>query len=371
MSRIFELDDRTSVEYPNATHFAFVPAIIKVAGVPVIRDGVSVSIIDDQTGKQYREFREPFSGGARFDIRRYLQIMFGDLSQAVVDYGKAFVDSPVKKTATVSVALHQGEEQQEIISFKIDALWGGISAGESSGGVFNRRWFTNYPFTFDLFTQSGDALDVRVDGKSDPGVEFVDHAPNAIGATPFRRRLVNPAHLFDASQVEQSIHVAAPHSLVLKNDTERTGLTAYTLTVDRCDSGVYLRWIDRQGRYCYYLFKLLGTAAATTISASWERNTMTTPTAYVGGQNIETPAQQSLTTKPTISIGAKLIDSETFDFLLTATRSPIVDVFDGYDGNTPMWHRVNIVAGNYTKTTKNFQDFTMTIEQPVQTSQTL
>lgn len=40
---------------------------------------------------------------------------------------------------------------------------------------------------------------------------------------------------------------------------------AYTLTIDRCTMGVYLRWIDHQGRYCYYLFRDQGTAAAVSV----------------------------------------------------------------------------------------------------------
>ena len=47
-------------------------------------------------------------------------------------------------------------------------------------------------------------------------------------------------------------------------------------------------------------------------------------------------------------------------------------VFDGYDANdAPLWHRVNIVAGSYEKTTKHYQDFIFSIEEPALSAQML
>ena len=60
---------------------------------------------------------------------------------------------------------------------------------------------------------------------------------------------------------------------------------------------------------------------------------MNVPTAYIDGVNIETSVRQSLSRKKTRSLGAKLVDSETYDFLLTLAQSVVVDVFDGYDAN--------------------------------------
>ena len=53
-------------------------------------------------------------------------------------------------------------------------------------------------------------------------------------------------------------------------------------------------------------------------------------------------------------------------------QSVVVDVFDGYDANdAPLWHRVNIVAGSYEKTTKHYQDFIFSIEEPALSAQML
>lgn len=371
MSRIFKWNAVTSVEYPNATHFAFVPAIIKITGIPAKYDGLGVTVYDPATEAHYTEIREPFNGAGRFDIRRYLQILFGDLKHSRIDYDPMFADSPLKRTARITVHWYAGNSQQALITFDVDALWGAISARESSGGIMRRTWFVRYPFTVDIFAKNGTSFDVQVDGKRSD-VMFYNHNANATGATPYHRYLMNPAKAIDPSTVAHSVHIAVPHSLVLKNDEEVVGMVGYTLNIDRSTSGVYLRWIDRQGRYCYYLFKEIGSASAVSASSTWERGDMNTPTAYVGGVNVETPVRQHLNCKATRSLGAKLVDSETFDFLLTLTRSVVVDVFDGYDeSNAPQWHRVNVVAGSYEKTAKHYQDFIFSIEEPAQSAQML
>lgn len=371
MSRIFKWDDATSVEYPNATHFAFVPAIIKVTGVPAIRNGLGVTVYDPATGRSYHEDREPHNGSACFDIRRYLQILFSDLEHSRIDYSRTFGDSPLMREARVTVYWYSGNSLQALITFSVSVIWGAISARESSGGIMRRRWFVHYPFTVDVYAQNGTSFDVQIDGKQ-PDVMFYNHEADAPGATPYHRYLLNPAKIIDPSTVARSVHIAVPHSLVLNNDVESVGLVAYTLDIDRSTTGVYLRWIDRQGRYCYYLFKEIGRATTIAAASTWERNDMVATTAYVDGVNIESPARQHLTQKTTRSLGAKLVDSETFDFLLTLARSVVVDVFDGYDVcGRPQWHRVNVVPGSYEKSAKHYQDFIFSIEEPAQSAQTL
>lgn len=359
------------VEYPNATHFAFVPAIFKITKIPANYDRLEMVISNRDSILEYTEEREPLNGTAYFDIRRYLQLMFDSDTYGAIDYGKAFVDSPLKKTAHIAIYWYRNGQQEYIGSFSVDAIWGTISARESSGGVMRRKWFVRYPFTVDVFAKNGTSFDVLIDGKRSD-IMFYNHDEDAEGATTYHRYLLNPAKVIDPSTVARSVHIAVPHSLVLKNDEEAVGMVGYTLDIDRSANGVYIRWIDQQGRYCYYLFKEIGSASTVSASSTWERNDMNVPTAYIDGVNIETSVRQSLSRKKTRSLGAKLVDSETYDFLLTLAQSVVVDVFDGYDANdAPLWHRVNIVAGSYEKTTKHYQDFIFSIEEPAQSAQML
>lgn len=372
MSRTFTHSTGIKIEYPNATHFAFVPAIIKITGVSSIKGGLSVSVSDPATGRIYHEEREPHNGMGYFDIRRYLQMLFSNIEHSRIEYSRTFADSPLKRTAHISVSWFVGISTQAIHTFDVDAIWGAISARESSGGVMRRKWFVHYPFTVDLFARDGTSFDVQVDGGKQSDILFYNHEADAAGATPYHRYLLNPAKAIDPATIARSVHIAVPHSLVLKNDVESVGLVAYTLDIDRSTSGVYLRWIDRQGRYCYYLFKEIGRAATVAAASAWEHNDMTVPSAYVEGVNIESPTRQHLTQKTTRSLGAKLVDSETFDFLLTLARSVVVDLFDGYDADdAPQWHRVNVTPGSYEKTSKRYQDFIFSIEEPALSAQML
>lgn len=372
MSRTFiQSGTETVVKYPNATHFAFVPAIFKITKIPTEYDRLEMILTDRQTQNSYNEEREPLNGTAYFDIQRYLQLLFSDVVHEVLDYSKDFIDSPLKKAASVTIYWYRNGNQYYLGTFGIDAIWGAISARESSGGIMRRKWFVRYPFTVDVFAKNGTSFDVQVDGKwSD--IMFYNHNEDATGATPYHRYLLNPAKVIDTSTVARTVHIAVPHSLILKNDEEAVGLVAYTLDIDRSTNGVYLRWIDRQGRYCYYLFKEIGGTTKVSAALTWECRDTDVPAAYENNVNIETSTRQYLKQASTRSLGAKLVDSETYDFLLTLVRSVVVDVFDGYNGDdAPQWHRVNIVPGSYERTTKHLQDFIFSIEEPAQNAQTM
>lgn len=361
------------MQYPNAVHFAFVPAIVEFTQVIANIAGIRLELTAGEPGAMYRDERSV--GPDRscvFDIRRALQMLFVGTRCSETTYDQDFVDSPLYKTISVAVyAISESNETSYSQTVRITAIWGGISVGESSGGVMHRRWFVDYPFTLDVFARKGTSFDIMIDGKQ-PGIMFYNHREDYDGATPYHRYLMNPAKILDPESVEREVHIVIPHSLVLQNDRERVGLMAYTLTIDRCTMGVYLRWIDRQGRYCYYLFRDQGTAAAVSVEERWVHNEMSVPTAYENGVNVGIQERRQMACKSTRSLGARLVDSETFDFLLTLAQSVVVDEFDGYDQEgVPLWHRVNVVAASYTKTTKHLQDFSFSIEEPTAEIQTL
>lgn len=362
-----------TMTYPNATHFAFVPAIVRLTSIPSTVTSATLSINCPATSQTFVETREAFANQITFNIYRFLQVAFDNANHSLIDYTKDIADNPLKRTVNINITMANGASVVIIPQITIDAIWGTIARGESSGGIMRRKWFTHYPFTLDVFTKNGDTFDVSVDGELSKGVEFYNHEANASGATAFRRALINPSKIFDVTTVKKSIHIGLPHGIVLKNDTETIGLTAYTLDIDRTndDKHVYLRWIDSQGRYCYYLFKDLGATTAVTMT-SWNKSELNMPTEYIDGVNVEGDTRQSFASQRSRTLGVKLCDAETFEFLLGAAHSPIVDVFDGYDNsNSPIWHRVNVAAGNYARTTKTLQDYQMTIVEPQQRTQIL
>ncbi|MBQ5923095.1 MAG: hypothetical protein IIW91_07140 [Alistipes sp.] len=361
------------MQYPNATHFAFVPAVIHLTDVAAYKQA-TVVVQSTTSARSYTETRDVFNGAVYFDVQRAIQMCFDDNTRTEIDYLAKFTDNPLKHTVRVSVTLINDTGNMAIDDFLIDALWGYIRVGESSGGDMRRRWFVNYPFTVDVFTKYGDEFDITVnDGKSD-GVIFYNQEPDAIGATPYRRALLTPAQIFDIAPDSEKIHIALPHGIVLKNDNESIGLTAYTLVIDRSEfstKAVYLRWVDNQGRYCYYLFKKVVEAYEYN-DEEWLRNEQGIPTAYTNGLNVASGVRQSFTEGRGMTLGAHLVDEQTLTFLLTLNGSPIVDMFAGYDEEfMPLWQRVNVAAAKYERTTKALQDFNVQVVIPTVKLQSL
>lgn len=355
-----------TMHYPNATHFAFVPAIIRFTDITAYQQA-TVTVASTTNGRTYSETREVYNGSVYFDIQRAIQMCFDEVERASIDYGVAFNDSALKHTVKVTTTLTGEDGSTSPTAYYIDALWGAIRIGESSGGELRRRWSINYPFTIDVFTKYGDEFDITVDNDRSNGVIYYNQEPSASGATQYRRALLAPAHIFDVAPTTQKIHIALPHGIVLKDDTESNGLTAYTLDIDRSDQSdknVYLRWVDSQGRYEYYLFKKIDDEYEYK-AASWERNEVTMPTAYDNGLNVASGMRQSFTQGIGVTLGAKLVDAPTLDYLITLLGSPIVDMFAGYDDNdTPLWRRVNVSPAKFQRTTKPLQDFTVQIIVP-------
>lgn len=361
------------MQYPNKTHFAFVPAIIKLTAVRDL-NRVAVTVKSTTTDRTFSETREVHNGEVYFDIQRALQMCFEGVEKAHIDYGTPFTDSALKHTVQVNTTATASDGTSVFADFKIDALWGGVRTGESSGGELRRRWFVNYPFSVDVFTKFGDEFDITVnDGNSD-GVIFYNQEPDATGATAYRRALLAPAQIFDVAPTTRKIHIALPHGIVLKDDNETIGITAYTLDIDHTepsDRTIYLRWVDNQGRYNYYLFKKLGESSEYSTTA-WLHNEQNVPTAYVDGLNVASGLRQSFAESQSLTLGARLVDEATLSYLLTLQGSPIVDMFAGYDSdNQPLWRRVNVSPAKFERTTKPLQDFSTQIIIPTATLQQL
>ena len=371
-----------NAEFPNTVHFANVPALVRVYweqddGTEYIPDNVTITV-SDASGRVYSETRAVFNLAVTFDIRRFLQTAFINDNLDVVNYaGGMWTANPNQKKTTVLVTYTDNNNETVVAaSFDTDAIFGNIERGESTGGNMRRRWFVNYPFTLDWFVRGGDTFDVSVDGENRPGVVFpAEGIGTPATASGFTRVLLNVADLVDPITIERKIRIVQPFGYVSKNDVESTNVAAYELDIDRtpkdAEKRVYLRWIDNQGRFCYYLFKDLGTSDAVS-GSSFVAADLVNPVIYTDNLNVGTDVRQSFARTKTRSLGTKSVDRETFDFLLTIVSSPWVDMFDGYDANDiPQWHRVNVNPATVSKSTKPLQEFKVAIVEPAQLTQSL
>lgn len=370
-------------EFPNTVHFANVPAIVRVYWDPLFGDYVPdvVTIqLSDVDARMYTEYRAVFNNEVVFDIRRFMQTAFVDLGIDVVNYsGGIWIVNPNYHSVDAVVSYKDANNNTVIAaSFTVDAVFGNIERGESTGGNIRRRWFVNYPFTLDFYVKKGDEFNLIVDGEDRPGVNFAtDELPSSapLRASGYFRRLLNVKKLIDPFTIDKIFRLSQPFGYVTKNDVESAGIVTYDVDIDRtpadCKKGVYLRWIDNLGRFCYWLFKDLGTSDAV-VGSSYISADIVNPIIYNSGVNAGTDVRQSFSRTKTRNLGAKSVDADLFEFLLTLVSSPFVDMFDGYDANdVPQWHRVNVTPGTVARSTKPRQDFTVAIVEPTQITQSL
>lgn len=381
MSRIYE--NGYVIRYPNALAYSGMPAIVNVHNIDSTYIGVGLTI---QVGDSYyTEAREPYNGEVSFDISRYMQLAFLDLAKG---YAFGDDDSNVARISQLSPSISvvvqltaEGGSVETAHTFRTRALIGYLGIGQRNGGAsITRRWFKNYPQTFDFYGDSYTVVSIEtIDNPS--GVVVECESPSELcqqyaDLSPFMEAYAVFPSIRDN---EKSVTLKISDSYYLNGDSLRQADTVYNLIIDRCTSGIYLRWLDHFGHWCYYLFRVTGRNYTTKETQSWQdgilRNENVVDENHVylqsGQLNVQLSQQESL------SLGAKLVDAETFDFLLSLTSSPIVEVLvnaDEYiDDNTitPEWERVSIVAGSYARTNAPLQDFIVSIARAAHISQML
>lgn len=371
MSRIYTNGYR--VEYPNELAYAGMPAIVRVSQLGTAYIGVGITI---KVGENYyTETRTPYNGDVVFDISRYMQTAFigrnlsplyGNLRelQGMMSNTQADVSVVVSLTDTAGAI-------ENALSFDVNALVGYMPMGRANGGVRGRKWFVNFPQIFDFYGNDGTSALLSV-GNNSVSIP-IEHLGEDIKQISVD---LSPYWGYETEGAQSAV-LTATNAVYLNGDVlNRSAQNAYRLTIDRCTSGVYLRWLDNFGQWCYYLFRTTGRNYTTKEVQSWIdgvlRNELQPDNDVYTGH-----LSQQLSQQESISLGAKLVDAETFDFLLTLTNSPIVEVltnateYQANNNTTPLWERVSVAGGSYARTGAPLQDFAVSIVRNAQTSQML
>ena len=132
--------------------------------------------------------------------------------------------------------------------------------------------------------------------------------------------------------------------------------------------GVYLRWLRRDGACGYWRFILSKVALNAAAGNSFVRHISGLPAAPESG-TYRNPAAADLTISETWTIGCPDVSLEEWRYLADLACSPVVERMVGGTQSAPLWERVNIVSGSYTRTHKRstldqLADFEMQITLP-------
>ena len=136
-----------------------------------------------------------------------------------------------------------------------------------------------------------------------------------------------------------------------------------TLNVNNCTEGIYLRWINKLGEYCYYLFNISSESneiknGDVNIVNFLKNIDFEYESGYVNGYAKGTNRTQSKNGQKSIRLYVPLVDRDTFLFLESLIESVHIDLFCGYgDSNEELWMGVNVSEGTFTKTNTPLQDF--------------
>lgn len=351
--------DDTTIEYPDDICFCFNPVVINIYGHAWAR--VQMVVIDADTSTTHNEVRSTFGGACFFDISSYMQGAFDASLLGEIDYSTAGAeDSRMGRKFTVQLVMYESEDVFESFAFDTFVVWGAMKIGERYNGERVLTWFKNLPFTVGMYTAGEASINVTADGV--PGT--------AIAVTQRKVYNIKMKGLDASRQLVFTLPAGTAGASVFDHTYDFTFQalanmgTKVTLLVNECTEGVYLRWVNRHGYYCYWLFVRGDENKQISNDGEFIRNNMQ-DYSYVNGYHGGSGRKQRKTEENTLPVCAPLVDSDTYDFLFQLALSPLVDMYAGKDVNgDDRWQAVNVAVDTYNKTRAVLQDFTAEIILP-------
>ena len=353
--------DTTIIEYPDEIGFCFNPIVINIYGYAWAY--IEVVITDMATSIQKKEKRAMFDSSCFFDLSPYAQGPFDLLNFNNVNYSVGGVqDSQVGRMFSIEIDLYNdGHILGNSFQFDTFIVWGAMKTGERYNGNRVVTWFKNFPFSVGMYCATNDAvLNVTADGVTQPTISIPS------------RNVWNL--MLNGVEANNNVIFELPGSTLAASVFDNTfdftfrGLlnmkTSVLCVVDGSENGVYLRWVDRHGFYCYWLFKGGDESRQVINDGEFIRNNMA-DYSYVNGYHGGTGRKQRKTENNTMPVCAPLVDSVTYDFLFQLALSPVVALYAGRDDEGGhRWQSVNISVATFVKTKKSLQDFIATIILP-------
>lgn len=351
-------------KYPDEIGFAFNAVLVVVEGQGV----TSITIKIDSDGKTTHQISfDAFNGKVYGDIRSFIQTMF-DENLASVDYKEGFEKSSIGRSVNVTVTAYQQDRPLSEISFSTFFVWAALVVGETYNGFRTLTCFRGFPFSIDVYSDlegsiklendKGYSSDVQIPGKGIYNIML----PND---------LANSFTLYDTGEIlaETTFDKKFDFTFSKVVSIGRRKRAVINI-VDGCDDGVYLRWINRHGHICYWLFKKGAEKFAIEEEGEFMRNNLLSWNQEYGYSG-SAGRRMSYTRQDSFALCAPLVTRETWDFLLDIATSPIVDMYTGLDTDEiPTWRSVTLQAGSYTKEMRTpLQDFVINVslsETPTQ-----
>jgi len=352
------------VEYPESESelvFAFNPIpveVTKVSGTVTLKTTLKTDVTIEID-------REPIDKKVTFDLQAIARSLFDRKNFHLFNRDElgnlTEKDNKLYKPLSFSI----GSGGSPIESKTIDIIWGALQIGEIYSQSKTLTWFKNFPFTVPLYLSQDREVLMRYDKNKYETLPFGENQklftkgkynikgsrlPNATDKVVLRINADDEGGVFDYT-FDHTFRKISKDTILIR------------LNVNECTDGIYLRWINKHGEYCYYLF-------STGIESNEVRNGGINLIEFIRtvgfiygnslGYNPGTDHTQSKEGQKLVRLFVPLVDADTYKFLTSLVESVVVDMFMGYDNDDkekPLWIGVNIAQGTFARDNSPLQDF--------------
>lgn len=332
--RIYQ-DGSLRIEYPEDIIFVFNPQRIVVEG-----GGEYCEFVISDGTHTIHDAREPYGGKVLIDFATYAQ--------------ECFEKGERHKNITIDVLTDNGE-----VRFSFKAVWGALNIGEIWNEERVVRWWKNYPQTFGVYVPAGATVEKREDGgysACSVGSGFLD---------------LSLASLFPTAQRSAGLRVSGGGQIgvfdytfdyTFGSVTSEGGTQIWLFDINECDTGIFLRWVDRHGWLQYWLLK----DGEETQSASNEGDEVSVEYADDVQSYHYGVTRQSKSLSKTMKGCAVLLNEKEREIVSGVAGSPYVD---WWNGNA--WVPVRIANGTFVNDKSGLVDYEVEIILPKIVTQTL
>lgn len=351
------ISNAVTLQYPDEIGFAFNPCLLIASGESL--DSMTVTV------GGHTVTYDALGGKVYADIRAFIQELFDNTDFGEIDYTDASVKSPLGRRVDVSVSAGAGE-----FNFTTFYIWGALNYGETYNGYREVTYFQGMPFTVGFYNDGSEgAVLFSNDGVATSLVQL--DVEGVFDLTIPKPSANNFYYVYDFKGTLSETTFTNVFDLTFS----KLGTGTYTLKAKInvqpvCGDGIYLRWIDRKGMYCYYYFAKGDESHETEASEVFLRNNLLAwdmPYGYRGGAG----RRQTYTREDTVKLCAPMVNADTWDFLLGLMTSPVVDMLASWDGEIAEWVSVIVNADTCTKGKAVLQDFEFEITLPQANIQSL
>lgn len=360
-----------TLKYPDALCFAFNPVTFKAtdAGNAGVKE---LEVVASTGGKSVTAKYYGYAGQGVFcDVEGIVQSLFN--IDTAIDYAS---NDPTScgKTITFDVTAIDAADNSEQFHVSSFVVWGGLNSdGQDVFNGYRRvKWFADYPFTMGFYSGGAGSILLSKDAALTHYASISGQGMYAISQDEIPSG-ANYSLIYDYSGTLIQATFDNTFDLTFYLDQNVPQTLVMRVDVDRChyDDAVYLRWINRHGFFCYWLFEKRTRQRVTQNVMDFTRGDTQS---YELGTGYQRGAgrRQAFTRNDVLPLCVPLVDAETYDYIFDIASSPVVDMYAGKDeNNNHRWVSVGVQAGTYTETDDRLQNFVVNILLPTIPTQRL